>query len=215
MSISFLNLTGPGDDYVQGTATLVDPAFTINCWLYPILVTGQIQAATLHNTTNNNRFSIGVSSTTGKAIFQCFDTTIATASTTTNYTANAWNMVTGVASATNSRTVYLNSGGAGTNTTSKTLTTPTRWLLGGTYTGGAIVPTFEGYVAEFAVWSVALLTDEITSLNRGAKASQIRPASLKVYFPGIRNYTDMKETTTAVTTAGTNLSIVPHSRRYG
>lgn len=215
MAISFLNQTGLSDDYVQGTATLVDPAFTINCWVYPVTVAGANQAVTLHNTTNNNRFSLGVNSTTSKAIFQCFDTTLATASTTTNYTANAWNMLTGVASATNSRTVYLNAGGSATNTTSKTLTTPNRWLLGASYVAGAVSPIWEGYVAEFALWNVALSTDEITSLNRGVKASQIRPASLKVYFPGIRNYKDMKETTTAVTTAGTYLSIVNHSRRYG
>lgn len=219
MAISFLNQSGASDDYVQGAydnTVFSNPAwFTINCWVYPITVAGTLQAVTLHNTTNDNRWSLGLNSVTGKAVFQAFDTSLASAASTTNYTANAWNMITGVGNFSANRTIYLNGGGSATNTVNKRLTKANTWLLGANYATGAIAPTWEGYIAEFAYWEGTLTEDDINALYKGVKASQVNPNNLKVYFPGIRNYTDLKATTTTITTAGTNLAIVPHVRRYG
>lgn len=213
MSRNFLNQS-TGTDYIQGTATLFSYPFTINAWVYPTTVVGANHYVTLHNVVDNQRYSIGLNGTSTKAIFQCFDTTLATAtSVTTNYTLNAWNMVTGVGTSATSRTIYLNGANSATNTTSKTPTTPTRWLIGASYGGGAVSPTAEGRIAEVAIWNVALTTAEITSLNTGVKAKYIRPQNLKVYVPIVRDVYDEREATSSASTTGT--TVADHSRRYG
>ena len=219
MAISFLNQSGASDDYVQGAydnTVFSNPAlFTINCWVYPITVAGTLQAATLHNTTNDHRWSLCLNSVTGKAVFQAFDTVVTPVSSTTDYTLNAWNMLTGVSNFSSSRTIYLNGGGSATNTSNRRMTKAEKWLLGANYASGAIAPTWEGYIAEFAYWEGVLTADDINALYKGVKASQVNPNNLRVYFPGIRNYSDLKATTTTITSAGTNLTVVPHVRRYG
>jgi hypothetical protein len=44
-----------------------------------------------------------------------------------------------------------------------------------------------GISAELGVWNAALTADEITSLHKGARTIQVRPQSLCLYSPWIRN----------------------------
>jgi hypothetical protein len=44
-----------------------------------------------------------------------------------------------------------------------------------------------GISAELGIWNAALTADEITSLFKGARTIQVRPQSLRLYSPLIRN----------------------------
>lgn len=215
MAIGFDNLTGLGTAYVDGTmSSSFTYPFTINMWVYPVTVVGGVNIiAAFHNSSDNQVFRFALNGTTTRALFSAFDTTVANAASLTTYNTSAWNMITGVGTSSTSRTVYLNNGGSATNNTAKTPTSPTAWILGGNWSAGAPAPSFEGYMAEVAIWDVALSTDEIASLYTGVKAQFIRPGNLKMYAPIIRDIIDVRGNTTSIT--NNNTTVQNHVRRYG
>ena len=215
MAYKFINTSGNGTDYIQGTATLFSYPFSINLWFYPpASALGTVQAFVLHNTTDVHRFALQINTATTRIAFNAFTTANALATVSVNYTANAWNMATVVATSATSRTIYINNGGAVTNTTSRVLTTPTRWLIGANY-GGAITPNLEAQVAEVAVWNATISTTDIASLYTGAKATAVKPQNLKIYVPLIRDISENAGSTTSITSTISDTTIEPHVRRYG
>jgi len=215
MAYNFINQNGNGTDYIQGRASLFTYPFTINFWFYPtISAVGTLQMFVLHNTSDTQRHVIQVNTSTTRLIYNAFTTTNAVATSTTNYTTNAWNMATAVGTSATSRTIYLNGGGSATNTTSRAITTPTRWLAGANYTG-SIEPIYEGRICEIGIWNEVLSTADIASLYRDQKASLIKPQNLKVYVPLIRDIKDECQATTAISSTISDTTIESHIRRYG
>lgn len=215
MAYYFINLNGNGTDYIQGTASLFTYPFTINFWFYPTLSgAGTMIMFVLHNTSDAQRHAIQINTSTTRLVYNAFTTAGALATTTTNYTTNAWNMATAVGTSATSRTIYLNGGSSATNTTSRAITTPTRWLAGANY-GGSIAPGYEGRICEIGIWNATLSTADIASLYTGQKASSIKPQNLKVYAPLIRDIKDEREATTAISSNISDTTIEEHVRRYG
>jgi len=215
MAYKFINLTGNSTDYIQGTASLFSYPFAINFWFYPPpLISGTVQAFVLHNVVDNHRFIVQINTTTNRVAFNAFTTANAIATASVNYTANAWNMVTAIGTSATSRTIYINNSGAVTNTTSRVLTTPTRWLIGGNYNSG-ILPSLEAQIAEVAVWNDIISTTDIASLYKGTKATAIKPQNLKIYIPLIRDISENAGSTTSITSTISDTTIEPHVRRYG
>jgi hypothetical protein len=215
MSYYFINLNGNGTDYIQGTASLFTYPFTINFWFYPTLsASGTLQMFVLHNTTDAQRHVIQINTTTTRLQYNAFTTANALATAGINYTNNAWNMATAVGTSATSRTIYVNGGGSATNTTSRAITTPTRWLVGANY-GGSIAPSYEGRICEIGIWNDALSTADIASLYTGQKASSIKPQNLKVYAPLIRDIKDEREATSSISSTISDTTIEAHIRRYG
>ena len=97
-------------------------------------------------------------------------------------TAGTWFHAAGVWSATNSRVAYLNGSAGTTDTTSVTPVTVDRTSIGALE---RLSPTgyLDGVVAEAAIWSVALTTDEIVALAAGANPRRIRAHGLGAYWP--------------------------------
>ena len=127
---------------------------------------------------------------------------------------NEWHMYTVVCTSNTSRTVYYDAGNATTSTVNITANNTMNTIIVGAYwTGVPGNENWRGSLAEAAGWNVALTTVEITSLYKGAKATQVRPASLKFYVPVIRNVQNLTNNDTIVTNTGT--SGEAHSRRYG
>lgn len=215
MAYAFFNVNGNLTDYIQGTTTLFTYPFTINFWFYPTISgLGTMQMVVLHNTVDNQRHAVQINTTTSRLIYNAFTTTNALATAGANYTLNAWNMATAVGTSSTSRTIYINGGNSVTNTTARAITTPTRWLLASNYST-SVIPTYEGRVAELGIWNIALSTDDITSLYTGQKPTMIRPDSLKVYVPLVRDILDNKEATSSITSTITDTTVVDHVRRYG
>jgi hypothetical protein len=185
---------------------------TINCWFYPTPSgsgTGNLVQLVENTAGNFHGLQINTSGNTvrygtGVPFF---------ATSSASYTTNTWNMATAVGTSSTSRTVYLNAANSGTNTGSRTITTPDRVCIGFQRTFDT--PTYEGYLAEVAIWNETLTTDELTSLYKGTKADQIRPQNLKFYMPLVRNIYDETASTTGITYEFEPNPEVNHVRRYG
>lgn len=107
-------------------------------------------------------------------------------------TINTWQTAIGVYSANNSRTVYLNNGSSGTDTTTATPSGISHVYIGATSSSSSIIKPFNGALADLAIWNVALSTEERAAYNAGYSPLLIRPASLLLYVPSIREVNDYK-----------------------
>jgi hypothetical protein len=185
---------------------------TINCWFYPTLVSyGNMSLVTLVQETASDCHGLQINTNANTVRYGTGTPFYATSSA--SYTTNTWNMATAVGTSSTSRTVYLNAANSGTNTGSRTITTPDRVNIGLQRTFDT--PSYEGYLAEVAIWNVTLTTDELSSLYTGTKASQIRPQNLKFYMPLVRNIYDATASTTGITSEFEPNPEVNHVRRYG
>lgn len=110
-------------------------------------------------------------------------TNSAFAETTGTFTTGVWNHAVCVSAATNSRAVYINGGGKGTNTTDVTPTGIDRVYIA-RYAGEEII---NGAIAEVGIWNVALTDAEVAVLALGVSPLLVRPASLVAYWPLIRD----------------------------
>lgn len=118
--------------------------------------------------------------------------TVGFALTSAAPTINTWQNLTGVYSANNSRTVYLNAGSSGTDTTAATPSGISHIYVGATSSSSSIIKRFNGAIADTAIWSVALNSSEIAALNAGFSPALIRPTSLVHYQPLIREINDLR-----------------------
>lgn len=112
----------------------------------------------------------------------------AAATTSAGYSANTWQHVAAVVASTTSRSIYLNGGNAGSNSTlvntppGLNTTSVGCWILSSA-PGGLL----SGRLAEVAFWSAALDADEIAALAKGFSPLLIRPQSLAAYWPLVGN----------------------------
>jgi hypothetical protein len=108
--------------------------------------------------------------------------------TSAGYTTNTWHHACGVFAAANDRTVYLDGGNSGNNTTS---VTPNAASLKGTAIGVLyrqnILGYMSGLLAEVGIWNVGLTAAEVASLAKGFSPLLVRPQSLITYVPILGN----------------------------
>lgn len=104
---------------------------------------------------------------------------------------NAWHHAAAVFSATNARAVYYEGTTKGTNTGSRTPTGLDKTSFGRIRTSSTSHDSFQGYLAEMAIWNVALTDAEVVLLSQGYSPLLIHPQNLLVYVPGIRNLLDV------------------------
>lgn len=68
-----------------------------------------------------------------------------------------------------------------------------------------------GDFAEVAIWQEALTAQDVNSLSKGFSPANVRPDSLKLYIPGVRNIIDYKAN---LTLTNTNTTVANHPRVY-
>ena len=93
-----------------------------------------------------------------------------------------WQHACGVFAASNSRVVYINGGARAFGSVTVELGTPTVTTLGATYSAGSRTQFLEGYLAEAAVWDVALSEADVKLLAAGYYPDQIRPGNIVSYW---------------------------------
>lgn len=82
------------------------------------------------------------------------------------------------------RRLYLDGGNKVTSTTSVSIPSATRTLIGAVYQGASIVFRFPGIVCESAIWNIALSDSEVAQIaTRGTKPSDVQAGSLVGYWP--------------------------------
>lgn len=168
----------------NATVPITGVPLTLACWIRPDTVAaGTAQALYLGDSgSSNNYFSIGRSAASLK--FNVRDATVSDAmGAGTDFAANTWYHIAGVAASTTSRVSYLN--GAVQDTSAAGAITPASVDRINVGRLGRSVPTdyWSGSIAEAAIWSVDLTLQEIAALAAGASPAQIRPDSLVFYAP--------------------------------
>jgi len=202
-TISFNPSTSPG---------ITGHPLTMACWFQTTNLTTDQLLIMLSNASGNHYFTlafngptagdpIGVAASAGGAA--------AGAASTTGVLANTWYHACGVFTSATSRTVYLNGGSSATNTTSVSPTGITTGNLGSFFSAFVFLP---GQMADVGIWNAALTQDEVVSLAKGVACSKIRPQSLNLYAPLIRNLQDVKNSR-ALTNVNT-ATVSDHPRIY-
>lgn len=70
-----------------------------------------------------------------------------------------------------------------------------------------------GDLSEVAIWTAALDASEVASLSKGFPPKRIRPQSLRIYTPLIRQVQELRDALTFTNTGGATPAA--HSRSYG
>jgi hypothetical protein len=111
--------------------------------------------------------------------------TQAQATSSTGFTINTWHHACAVFATAASRTIYLDGGGAVTNTTdlSGNQTTPDDRTSIGNLERLSPASYFPGLLMEAAFWEAALTAEEIAILAKGFSPIMVRPGSLVAHVP--------------------------------
>jgi len=112
-----------------------------------------------------------------------------TALTSTGYTKDTWHHGAAVFTSDTSRTAYIDGGSSGSETTDVAPTDADRVSIGAVMYSPS-ENWCNGFIAEAAIWDVALTAAEIASLAAGASPLLVRPQSLVGYWPLIRGLED-------------------------
>jgi len=185
--------------------------YTLACWFYQAtLATGVMLSL---NPANAGYAGIAVLSTGAvRAIPGLPFIASADVDTTTTASAASWNHACGVFAANNNRTVYLNAGGAATNTNSVSVGSSSECFVGARRLNGALGTYYTGLIAEVGIWNAALTAAEIASLADGMTCDKVRPQSLVFYAPLIRDLQDVRGGLTI--TNNNSATVATHPRVY-
>ena len=109
------------------------------------------------------------------------------AQTTTGYSANTWHHACGVWAAADSRSAYIDGGSKHTQTSSRTPTSLDLTYIGANEFSSSPTNYMSGSIAEVGIWNVALTDAEVAILAKGYSPLFVRPQSLVLYIPLIRD----------------------------
>ncbi len=123
----------------------------------------------------------------------------------------AWNHACAVFAGGSSRTIYLNGGNSGNNTTSVGTVSVNQLSIGNLNRTSPILH-FSGGIAEVGAWNAALTAAEIASLAAGMTCDKVRPQSLVFYAPLVRELQDVKGGLTI--TNNNTATVAAHPRVY-
>lgn len=132
------------------------------------------------------------------------------ATSSTTITDTNWHSVVGEITSASARQVWLDNGGNGSSSTSLTPGTLTKTTAGAYDNGGTLGGNVAHELADVAVWSVALTSDERASLAAGVSPLLIRPDKLEIYLPLMRGGNDYMGGAFTVTGA----TVADHPRVY-
>lgn len=108
--------------------------------------------------------------------------------TTTGVTVNTWHHCVAVGASASSRTVYIDGGSSGSNTTTITPSSLDTTSIGRASWASATKYYLDGLVAEAGLWNVALAATEIGMLADGFSPLMVRPDALVAYWPLIGRF---------------------------
>ena len=93
----------------------------------------------------------------------------------------------------NTATIYLDGANSATSTgdPGDSLSIQTSMTLGCTQIGASRSLFFSGYIQAAAIWGDVLGSDEIVSLAKGFPPRRVRPQSLLIYAPTVREVTNV------------------------
>lgn len=185
--------------------------FTLACWFWCDSLAANRTLIDLGSTTANNGQRIFA----GAASFNAESTEAGAANsavTTVAPSVNTWHHGCGVYDSATDRRAFLDGGNKGTATASRTFSaTIDRTTLCARLRTNAIAQQQDGRLAEVCVWNASLTDAEVASLATGIRPSLIRPSSLVLYVPMIREVLDLARNN-VLTVTGTP-TVIEHPKR--
>jgi hypothetical protein len=204
------------DDYIEAASAVLTAApLTMACWFRPVNTTTNFSLMSLSvDTGATDRFVLqAAGAVTGDPVrlqITQGGTTSNAATSSSGFTANTWYHAAGVFTSSTSRKAYISGVGGTADTTNLTPSGVNRTGIGYHITSGSRTVFTNGRIAEAAIWDVALDDAEIAALAKGFRPSLIRPASLRLYVPLVREVADYSRGV-ALTTSGP--LVADHTRR--
>jgi hypothetical protein len=169
-------------EYLDHAAAVVTAApLTMACWFRPDMASADLTLMAALNSAGSNTFRLAArGNDAGDPVSWRVTAggSLVAADTTTGFSSGTWHHACGVEASSNSRRVYLDGGGKGTNTSSRT---PSG--INQTRVGFGNSAYMDGRIAEAAIWNAALSDEEVASLARGCCPLKVRPASLVAWWP--------------------------------
>jgi len=206
------DLNGTNQRLTPSSAPVTGPPFTMACWFNTDNVTALRALLTLTVSTSNNQYETlylaGNVANDPLRILSNANNIIVT--TTAGVTQGQWHHGCFVASATNSRKVFLDGGNSASSSSSYTPVGINTFDIG--CFKNLSTEFFDGRMAEVGIWNVGLADDEVTSLAKGMTCDKVRPQSLVFYAPLVRDLIDAKGGLTI--TNNNTATVANHPRVY-
>ncbi len=200
------------NQYISSPITL--PAITpvtLAAWCKPDGFTAVRSVLSVNNTASNGRHVLYLDTAAKLSAQTAYSIYAGQATTTATATVSTWTHCAGVFSSATSRTAYLNGSASTADTTNVALAAVDTAAIGVTRVNIGWVTFFDGNIAEAAAWSAALDAAEIAALAKGVSPRLIRPQSLVLYAPLIRDLVDLKG---AALTNNNSATVANHPRVY-
>jgi hypothetical protein len=197
--------------YLSATNPVSAAPFTVAAWARVDNITGNKAIVTLNQNSGTNRFALYAASAR-LSWFVNSSAGNAQAQVTADTTANTWFHGCAVETSAASRTVYINGGLSGSNTTSRTPASIDAINVGTDRNNNTNTSLLSGQVCEVGIWSAALTLDEIASLAKGITCDKVRPSALVFYAPLVRELIDVRGGLTI--TNNNTATVAVHPRVY-
>lgn len=171
---------------VSATPASAEP-LTLACWFNANAVAATEAFFQLRDGAGNARWQLQSAGATAGDPLQAISVDAAgttAASSANGINAGQWHHGAGVFSASNARQAWLDGTFGTSNATSKTVSGVNEVRISS--------GSFNGRVAEAAIWNVALTQAEIQALAKGFSPQLIRPSALVFYAPLIRELVDLR-----------------------
>lgn len=200
--------------YEVGSAVVTAYPVTMACWFYVANTTTNRTLMDLGSTTGAHGQWLFVNSSAQVGWESRSVNSASSATTTATYSANTWHHACGIGAGNQDRRVFLDGGNKVTEGVLGRVFNAgiDRTLIGRRLRTNSATAPLTGRIAECAIWGVALSDDEVASLGRGYRPSLIRPESLVLYVPAIRDIIDVVGGNPITATGGTP-TVIEHPRR--
>lgn len=177
-------------NFMRGTTLPVSAApLTISAWGYTSIAASNTQdmVGLYKSSATGNIDCFRLALDVSAVIFQANNGSASgTATTSQGPSTNTWFHAAGVQASATSRAAYFNGGFKGTDTLSRTPAGIDRASIGkrdNVSSDNNFGRTGTGYLADVAMWNVALTDAEILSLSLGFSPLLVRPSGLVFYSP--------------------------------
>ena len=175
---------------VSNSVVSTDNFYTFACWFNPVNITAchTLMALSDYSTNHYAVLCARGDKASDPLWAHTFTRTSSYAVTSTGFVANTWQHGCAVFAAADDRRVYLNGGGKGTQGTNQDFTAQDNFCIGRAHVAaGGPGSAIEGSIAEAAIWNGVLTDAEIAVLATGIRPILVRPESLALYLPLIRD----------------------------
>lgn len=180
-------VNGTNQQFTLGNAITSSYPFTVAGWFYTDATGANQDMLCLGNSGNaTDALIVRVNAASNALQAVAADSSTSGAATSSsNISTGTWHHACAIFAGTADRTIYLDGGNSGNNTTSVNPTL--NQLTFGSFRGDSSTNWFgggsPGLLAEWGMWSVALDAADITALSKGYSPFMIRPQVLLSYHP--------------------------------